>query len=193
MIIKKTLIFGTALLLGLLVIRPLLAQDSTTILAQFLSDLRAGTLGVAFPLTTVTTTGLVDAGNMRIANGGNYSWNGRNLLRSSANGLFNTGQNSGATPQVLLNTGTAAPTVTSCGTGTVTSTSNNTAGRITPTGASACTVTFGAPAWTNTPFCTVTFETVAEAFRISAISTTAFTVTFTTAANVFDYHCIGGL
>lgn len=184
-------------LVGLVILLTMTAvvrsQDSTTILAQFLSDLRAGTLGVAFPLTTVTTTGLIDGGNARVTAGGNYSWNGRNLMRSSANGLFNVGQNSGATPQVSMNTGTAQPTVASCGTGTVDAKSTNVAGRITPTGAMACTVTFGLPNWTNTPFCIVTFETVAEVNRISAISTTAFTVTFATAANVFDYVCLGGL
>lgn len=179
------------LLLGGVTLGAQLPVDITTQLSKFLVDLRAGVLGVANPITTITATGNVSGGAFINSASGLYSWIGREFFGSSANGLITMAQNSGSN-RLEINTGTAPPTVTSCGTGTVTTNSTNTSGEITPTGASACTVTFGAPAFTNKPFCMVTMETVAEAVRVSAISTTAFTATFTTAANVFAYHCFGG-
>lgn len=170
-----------------------LPVDLTTQLTKFLVDLRAGTLGVNQVISTITTTGNISSSGSVVAGAsGTMSFVGREFWSSTANGVLRIAQNSGSAPILEINTGTAVPTVTSCGTGTVTTFSTNTAGEITPTGASACTVTFGLPNWTQKPFCVVTMETVAEAVRISAISTTAFTATFTTAANVFAYHCFGG-
>lgn len=170
-----------------------LPVDLTTQLTKFLVDLRAGTLGINQVISTITATGNITGSSIVAAAAGTNSFLGRSFFSSTANGLLRFGQNSGAVGTLLeMNMGTANPTVTSCGTGTVTANSTNTAGEVTPTGASACTLTFGTPAYTNKPFCVVTMETVAEVFRISAISTTAFTVTFTTAANVFSYHCFGG-
>lgn len=99
---------------------------------------------------------------------------------------------SGGTIGVEMAVGAANPTATTCGTGTVTAHSTNVAGEVTATGATTCTLTFGATAFTNQPFCTVTDETTAAALRISAISTTSFTVTNLTAGDKFLYVCLGG-
>ena len=136
--------------------------------------------------------GAVDGqAGVTIVNGGFVYFDNASALRGSSNGRaeLTTGDNSLG---VQLNFGTAAPTVTSCGTGTVTTGSRNTAGEITATGATACTVTFGAPAWTNTPFCTVTLANAPTTTPyISASSTTAITVSGLTAGDVFKFHCIG--
>lgn len=193
MITLKRLALAIVFICGAAVASAQLPVDLTTQLTKFLVDLRAGTLGINQVISTITATGNISGGNLVAASAGTVSFSGRSFYGSPANGLMRLGQNSGVTGTLLeINMGTANPTVTSCGTGTVTTNSTNTAGEITPTGASACTVTFGLPNWTNKPFCVVTMETVAEANRISAISTTAFTLTFTTAANVFAYHCLGG-
>lgn len=164
---------------------PATNAGTTTANLKFRSSIAGGAFADALTVS--------DTGAFVLPATGTWSTVGREFMRSTANGLLQIGQNSASTPQIEMNTGTAQPTLTACGTGTVDTKSTNFAGKITPTGASACTVTFGAPAFTNTPYCIVTFETTAEAFRISAKSTTAFTVTFTTAANVFDYICLGGL
>jgi hypothetical protein len=118
-------------------------------------------------------------------------FNTREAFSSTADGLLNITTNAGSLG-VQLNTGATTPTVTSCGTGAVTAGSRNVAGQITATGATACTITFSSPAWTNAPFCTITMRNVPlTAAYISAESTTAFTVTGLTAADVFNYICIG--
>ncbi len=144
----------------------------------------------------VTTAGLVTAGSLTlsgIADLSSITFNGaaRQEITSPADGLLNIKDQTHAFG-IQLNTGAnAAPTVTSCGTGSVTSGSRNVAGEITATGATACTVTFATPAWTNTPFCVATDGTGARALWISGASTTAFTVNGLTAGDKFTYHCIG--
>lgn len=58
--LKLTGVFVVGFIVGLaLILTPgIHAQDSTTILAQFLSDLRAGTLGVSMPITSLKATSL---------------------------------------------------------------------------------------------------------------------------------------
>lgn len=54
---------GLAVGIGVMAVRPVVAQDMTTMLSKFLVDLRAGTLGVNMPLTGATfTTGPVTFG-----------------------------------------------------------------------------------------------------------------------------------
>lgn len=111
-------------------------------------------------------------------------------LKSPADALFNV-SNSANTFGIQVNGGTAAPTLTTCGTGAVTAGSRNAAGEGTATGATVCTVTFGAPAWTNAPFCVVTDETAAHTLFVSGTTTLAFTVNGLTAADLFTWICLG--
>ncbi len=92
-----------------------------------------------------------------------------------------------------FNSGTAVPTVATCGTGAVTAHSSNTAGEVTATGASTCSVVFGSPNFTNQPFCVIEDETSVVATRISAISVSGFTVTGLTSGDKFMFQCIGGV
>jgi hypothetical protein len=124
-------------------------------------------------------------------------WFGRTIMVGNTDGVWQF-SNNGTTFGVQLNAGTSAPTVSSCGTGTITDAggtaggARNTVGMVTATGATACTITFGGPAWTNTPGCTLTLQNAPTTTPyVSARSTTAITVSGLTAGDVFVYHCIG--
>lgn len=90
--------------------------------------------------------------------------------------------------KVVMQAGTA-PTLTSCGTGTVLTGSKDGAGGFTVTGATACTVTFSA-AWSVAPIC-VAEDITANRGNISAISTTAMTVSNLTDGDVVRWLCVG--
>jgi hypothetical protein len=104
--------------------------------------------------------------------------------------------NNASTFTAEFNTGTAAPTVANCSvgtTGTITTKSTNLAGEVNPgSGSTSCDVTFGAPAWTNAPFCVVTNETTEGQGIISARTTLLFTISGFTAGDKFTWVCIGG-
>ena len=109
-------------------------------------------------------------------------------MQFAANALWNL-YNNAADLGVQLNTGTAAPTFNN---GTVTTGSNNVTGQITLTGGNTGgTVTFGAPNWSNTPFCVVSGSAATDTPHITAMSATAFTVAGITANGTFTYHCVG--
>jgi hypothetical protein len=104
----------------------------------------------------------------------------------STSGLyFGTGF-TGFTKHVAVGTGGAATTVATCGTGTIAG--NDVAGKVTATGATACTVTFGA-AYTTAPYCSVTDGTTAAGLKVVTTTTTA-AVTGLTSGDVFYYVCL---
>ncbi len=137
---------------------------------------------IATASNTLTTTSGFFKGN--VGGGQNINLN--------TDGQFRT-TNNAQTFGTQINNGTAAPTATTCGTGSVSAHSSNTQGELVATGATTCTLTFGAGAWTNTPFCVFTEETTAGAFRISASSTAAITITGFTSGDSFTYICLGGI
>jgi hypothetical protein len=152
-----------------------------------------GQLTVTFTGSTLTAAGVIQGtGGVYTGATGAYHWVGRDYLVSGADGLFVI-ENNGATIGAQFSTGTAIPTVTTCGTGAVTAHSTNMAGEVTPTGATACTVTFGAPNFTNRPFCTLTVEAATLTAYISAVSVSAFTVTGLASGEPFFYECVGGI
>lgn len=85
---------------------------------------------------------------------------------------------------------TSAPSLTSCGTGTIDSNSNDFAGKVTATGATACTVTFTA-AYPTAAWCVITDDTTIGKGLISAQSASAFTVSSLTSGDAFTYVCGG--
>ena len=85
--------------------------------------------------------------------------------------------------------GLNVPTVATCGTGAVATGSSDVAGKVTATGATACTLTF-ASAWTTAPACVVTDGTSAVALKVVTTTTTA-AVTNLTSGDVFYYICFG--
>jgi hypothetical protein len=164
---------------------------------QFMCQIAAGGYTNA---VLVTNTGQMNISNsLGIGASSSIVFSGRTGISSDSNGLIRFNQNSGsATTGVEINAGTAVPTVANCSvgsTGTISTSSSNTSGEVnTGSGSTSCDVVFGAPAFTKAPFCTITDETsVILAPRISARSTTGFTVTGLTAGDKFLYICIGGL
>lgn len=85
---------------------------------------------------------------------------------------------------------TAAPSLSSCGTGTIDSNSNDFAGKVTATGATACTVTF-TTAYPTAAWCVITDDTTIGKALISAQSASAFTVSSLTSGDAFTYVCGG--
>lgn len=92
----------------------------------------------------------------------------------------------------VVSTGGTLPTVTSCGTGTVTAGATNMAGKVTATGATACTLVFDTTnPFTNAPVCTVTDQTTAAGLQITYNTSVSFTVAGLTSGDAFSYICIG--
>lgn len=92
----------------------------------------------------------------------------------------------------LLGSGTA-PTVTTCGTGSIAATSTDTAGDVTATGATACTVVFNT-AFSHKPVCVATDESTAAGLKLVYGGTgnaAQITVSGLTSGDEFTYVCIG--
>lgn len=129
------------------------------------------------------------SGGVNIAAGGNYQFNTRSKILSGADGRF-TFTNNAQSNGLELTFG-ATPTVTTCGTGTITAGSRNSAGEVTATGATACTVTFATPTFNNSPFCVASDETTAAALIVTVSTTVSMTVSGLTSGDKFFYMCMG--
>lgn len=93
-----------------------------------------------------------------------------------------------------LEFGGNAPTLSACGTGPSAVTGTDVGGSFTmgsgnPT---SCTLTFSAP-WKNPPSCIANNQTTGTAVRVSALTTTGFTVTLAAgeSGDVMNYLCVG--
>ncbi len=95
---------------------------------------------------------------------------------------------SGVAPKLI---GTSsAPSLSSCGTGALATGSNDIAGRVTVTGATACTVTFSTP-YPIAAFCVVADVSDATKGIVSAQSISAFTINSLTSGDTVAYVCGG--
>lgn len=135
------------------------------------------------------TNGISSTNNVSAGSAGFFGFATKSNFNSPADGLINANRNLATVVGVQMNIGTAIPTSTPC---TFTAHSTNTAGQMTAVGVATCTITFGSPAWSFTPFCIATEVTAARALFISAASTTAITVSGLTAGDLFNYICLGG-
>lgn len=202
----KRLLMIVALLVGAYLVTPAEAQGRFWVLVngalRYTGSITAtgtGTFGTVAAgsgsfssVNGLSAAGIVNSGSYNVGDTAAIFWNTRTLFRSPANALLHIKNNAETIVSYEVNVGTAAPTATTCGTGTATAHSTNMAGQITATGATTCTVTFGAPAWSFAPFCSVTDVTTAAALRISASGTTSITVTNLTSNDVFNWVCGGG-
>lgn len=88
----------------------------------------------------------------------------------------------------------SAPSVQSCGSGTVTG--SDIGGKITLAGgANSCIVNFGS-AWAREPFCTIALSNItnqqnATIPRLSFVGTASFRVASATSGDEFNYICVG--
>lgn len=144
------------------------------------------TVSSAGRLDTLTT--IQSGGHVGIADNFELVFAGGGNLASLTDGLFRS-LNSAETFGIEINAGTAAPTFNN---GTITTGSRNSAGQITLTGGNTGgVITFGAPNWTNAPFCTLTGSAATDIPQITAVSVSALTVAGITANGVFTYICLG--
>lgn len=136
-------------------------------------------------------------GDISASYNGSIYWRGqssisptRAVLNSSARGLFTVYESNQGVSRVEFNIGTAKPTVTTCGTGAIGATATNVIGSFTTTGATSCTLTFGAPNWSSTPICLALDVSTGKVATVTALSASAYTFSnFTSGATIF-YMCL---
>lgn len=128
--------------------------------------------------STFTTTGT----------GGSYYVTTRSGWLSTADKLFQI-ENQAANTGFEMNVGSA--TLGTCTGGTITTGSHNFAGGYTGNTSSSCVVNFGAPSWTNAPFCIAMSIASTTHPRVSAVSTSSMTITGGVSGEAITYHCSG--
>ena len=108
------------------------------------------------------------------------------------NGAINQFGAAAGAPAHLASGQLTAPALTSCGTGSPSIVGTDTAGTITTgTNATGCIITFNV-AYVAAPHCVVTWQTTPAASQSYTISTTAITLTQTSASGrLVNYVCIG--
>ena len=109
-------------------------------------------------------------------------------LATTADKLTQINDNANATG-LELNVGT--PTLGTCTAGALTSGSHNFAGQYTSNTSGSCVINFGAPNFTNTPFCFAMSMTSTTHPRISAASASSITVTGGVSGETIQYFCVG--
>lgn len=88
----------------------------------------------------------------------------------------------------LVASSASIPVVSTCSTGALTTGSSDTAGDVTATGATACTITFGT-AFVAVPSCVISDYTTAAALK-AAVTNTAIVVTGLTSGDRFSWICV---
>lgn len=88
-----------------------------------------------------------------------------------------------------LKTANNAPALSTCGTGSLTAGSTDTAGDVTATGATACTLTFGT-AFAASPSCVATDYTTAAGLKVLPSTGVSITVSGLTSGDRFSYICV---
>jgi hypothetical protein len=92
----------------------------------------------------------------------------------------------------MIVAGTTVPVVSACGTGALATGSTDTAGEVTMTGATGCTLTFGT-AFASAPTCVTTQETINTAATTTTVTATALVIAAAASGNKFSYICVGKL
>lgn len=117
----------------------------------------------------------------------NIYFSTRSLLTSTTDKLLQTLDNGGATG---LENSNGTPTLGACVGGSLTSGSHNFGGEVTGVTGGTCVINFGAPNFTNAPFCTASAEAGVIVATVTAHSSSSITVTIP-ATNGFMWHCAG--
>lgn len=113
----------------------------------------------------------------------------RGFFGSTANKLVQINDTANATGTELSH---GSPTLGTCVGGSMTSGSHNVAGEVTATTGGSCVITFGAPVFTNPPFCVVTDETTTPtALQLSNRASGTITVANITSGHAFTWVCLG--
>jgi len=173
------------------------ANDATQPVDTSLNRISAGVVGIGSGISgtnngSLQVAAITASGNVLINDTSKFlGYSTTAIFRSGTDGLMDL-WDQGVDRGLEFSPGTGSPTLTSCGTGTISTGSRNGAGEFTNGNAvTACTVNFGTGNFSNTPFCTIDDETTAGVGRISAISSSSFTVSGIVASDKVMWICIG--
>jgi len=147
-----------------------------------LTSLTVGTSGIA-------ANGVVTGANFQTSGPtGYYQVTTRSFWQSTADGLA----------QFLMNATSGGeefnfgvPTLGTCTGGSMVSGSHNNAGQYTGNTSSSCVINFGAPNWTNAPFCWAMSTASTTHPRISAAANNTITVTGGVSGEAINFFCKG--
>ncbi len=134
-----------------------------------------------------TVTGITATGNVIGTTGVYAGGSAKGGFLSPTDGLEQLVSNAGG--GLEFNSG--VPTLGTCTGGSMTSGSHNGAGEVTGNTSGSCIINFGAPNFTNAPFCALNDESALIAVQISARSNASITVTGAASGNNFQWICIG--
>lgn len=110
-------------------------------------------------------------------------------IQSSSDSLLQV-MASSLTTGIEFNVG--IPTLGTCTGGTMTSGSHNTAGEVTGNTSGSCVINFGAPSFTNTPFCMTNDESSSIIQpNVSSRSASSITISGQASGNAVQWICIG--
>lgn len=136
-----------------------------------------------------TNTSMILNGNATIPSNTAYIIASRAQIGATASKLVQV-IDSGGTTGVEINGGT--PTLGTCTGGALTSGSHNDAGEVTGTTGGSCVINFGAPNYTNAPFCTAIDESATPtALQLSARSNASITIANITSGHNIIWACHG--
>lgn len=138
----------------------------------------------AATLTSTTSSGI----GLALGAGATVTFSGRSALGSTADKLIQALDNAAATG-IEESLGTA--TLGTCTAGAIVSGSHNFAGSYTGNTSGSCVINFGAPNFTNAPFCSAHSRASTTHPRISAVSTSSITITGGVSGEQIDYFCRG--
>lgn len=174
-----------------------LVSETDCLFIEVLPATVAGTTTATFKIGYINTAGTVTyPGTLTSAGAWTATTLGANkfigagfrLLTGFGSGLASLTDATEATGEEI-NLGSA--TLGTCTGGTITTGSHNFAGGYTGNTSSSCVVNFGTPAWTNAPFCVAMSIASTTHPRVSAVSTSAITVTGGVSGEAITYLCSG--
>lgn len=128
------------------------------------------------------------AGNLTVPGSAGLAMSGRAAMIATASKLIQL-EDAGVSTGMEVNVGSA--TLGTCTAGTIVTGSHNFAGGYTGNTSSSCVINFGAPNFTNTPFCFAMSTASTTHPRISAASASSITITGGVSGEAINYHCDG--
>lgn len=154
---------------------------------------------IGFDTPDITTTATLVAGVRSAITSGSGKWflydtGGAN---SALTGNLRIGDTTAPTQALevsgIIETTGTTPTIGTCGTSpSITGTNHSGSFTTGSTATTSCVITFGSPSFTNTPSCMVNPRASGVTPRVSAVSTTSFTATYSSGSSrVIDYICMG--
>jgi hypothetical protein len=130
------------------------------------------------------------SGDVNVGGASSLYWSGRTIMQAPADKTWNLTDSTVATGyQITVGT----PTLGTCTGGTIVSGSHNFGGQYSGNTSGSCIINFGAPAFTNTPYCVAMSIASTTHPRVSAASNASITVTGGVSGETITFLCQGRL